>query len=1049
MKIQSCKLPSRSSDVVWVLLHGGRLGNRKILFLGVYFSPENSPYAETDLLSLIYEESCLHRLEHGIDSIIWTGDVNARTATIPDFDDRQFDSEDSAGFIDNPMPLPLRANRDKVVNTRGRKLIEICKLMNVRILNGRCGLDNGIGNFTCVRYNGRSVVDYVIVTEDIFPLITHFEIGHREESDHFPVLFNLSLGEEYCERGPVNYPVVKRLKWKDHMKDEYFSQLERNEVNFMINDCHQALASNNVLIALEILYKIVWICAQKMEVKPFNGKPSLSLCGEKWFDNDCRKQKQLVRSLKNSYRRDGCNFDEFREQKAVYRTLTRSKKREFDFEIRSKLNEALESKDQKAFWSFLKGSGNGVQDAIDPMVLYEYFKELYASFVVPSQALVRNWGFLYNETLDKSMTTLEVGKALQSQKSGKASGPDGVPAEFWKNSETLLPLIVQIFQNLYLHGVYPDEWRLAMLKAIYKKGDPLDPDNYRGVSLTCCLGKCLGGVLANRLKSWASETDFWSPFQSGFREKHSTLDNVFVLSTVYSQYVQGQNKTLFVAFIDFRKCFDSLDRETMWEKFQSFGLSTRFMNMLKAMFTDVKSCIKVNTSNAVTDYFDCPAGVRQGCTLSPLLFIMFVNDLSTFMEEKGSNYISLGLLKLFLMFFADDLSLYDYTVKGLQRKLNYLSEYCAQWGLHVNMKKSNVLVFAPKRHAKESRVWTYRNEEMAVANDYPYLGIQVQDDMSWEKAKKSVVLKARRALYSMYGKIKKMGGIDSKVLLKIFDSKIVPILLFGCELWGLGDISSIEKVANDFYRHILCIPCNTCIAFCRGELGRVSLKITIYVRILKYWLKILKSNPSTPMYQSYISQWNSTCSAFPIANWALKLKTLLYTSGFGTVWETQRVVNEKAFVSEFRQRLVDMETQTWRSQVATFGALRTYKLVKCDLKLEPYLNSNVKDLQLYTRLRGGLLPILVNEGRWRTPKINFEDRICTLCNRNEVENEEHVLISCPALSSFRAVLRVKCRNVCSFDFRNLVASQNATVVRAVCKFLKSVIEFREEILSIL
>ena len=103
-------------------------------------------------------------------------------------------------------------------------------------------------------------------------------------------------------------------------------------------------------------------------------------------------------------------------------------------------------------------------------------------------------------------------------------------------------------------------------------------------------------------------------------------------------------------------------------------------------------------------------------------------------------------------------------------------------------------------------------------------------------------------------------------------------------------------------------------------------------------------------------------------------------------------------MTEFCQRVKDMENQEWRDHVNCYSTLKNYRNLKWVPSLEPYLDSDLpyKFIRIFTKLRGSLLSIELNVGRWNN--VKYEDRLCKLNNLNEVENEFHVLFSCPVWS---------------------------------------------------
>ena len=174
--------------------------------------------------------------------------------------------------------------------------------------------------------------------------------------------------------------------------------------------------------------------------------------------------------------------------------------------------------------------------------------------------------------------------------------------------------------------------------------------------------------------------------QAGFRKGYSTIDHIYTLSAIIEKYFSRKGGKLYVAFIDLRKAFDSVDRAFFFFflTLVKAGLSGPFLNAIKAMYRSVVSCVRVH--NKVTEFFDCPFGVKQGCILSPALFSLFVNEIAIGMEAVGKHGIQLqpGLVELFLLLFADDLALLSSTAMGLQNQLNHLNSVCKEHSLSIN-----------------------------------------------------------------------------------------------------------------------------------------------------------------------------------------------------------------------------------------------------------------------------------------------------------------------------------------------------------------------------
>ena len=102
---------------------------------------------------------------------------------------------------------------------------------------------------------------------------------------------------------------------------------------------------------------------------------------------------------------------------------------------------------------------------------------------------------------------------------------------------------------------------------------------------------------------------------------------------------------------------------------------------------------KVKYNNELSHDFDCYLGVRQGESLSPFLFSMYINDIESEFYTSGVKGIDIGMIKLFLLLYADDITIFSETTEGLQQGLNVLEQYCLRWRLIVNTEKTKIMVF--------------------------------------------------------------------------------------------------------------------------------------------------------------------------------------------------------------------------------------------------------------------------------------------------------------------------------------------------------------------
>ena len=162
---------------------------------------------------------------------------------------------------------------------------------------------------------------------------------------------------------------------------------------------------------------------------------------------------------------------------------------------------------------------------------------------------------------------------------------------------------------------------------IYKKNDPDDVNNYRGISLVSCLSKIFTGILNKRLNDWVENNNIVSDAQFGFRRGRSTVDAIFVLNSIIQKFL-SKNDRLACAFVDLRKAFDSIYRNGLYFKLNRLGVNAKMLRIIRDMYTNVKACVR--GCNSYSEYFECAIGLKQGEVISPLLFSLFLEDLELF-----------------------------------------------------------------------------------------------------------------------------------------------------------------------------------------------------------------------------------------------------------------------------------------------------------------------------------------------------------------------------------------------------------------------------------
>ena len=280
-----------------------------------------------------------------------------------------------------------------------------------------------------------------------------------------------------------------------------------------------------------------------------------------------------------------------------------------------------------------------------------------------------------------------------------------------------------------------------------KKGECWDPDNYRGIAVGSCIVKLFSLILLDRLELRTTLSHPISENQIGFKKGHRTADHIFVIKSIVNKIVTNEKKKLFVAFIDFRKAYDKVNRTLLFLKLQKMGIKGLFYENIKALYNPISYLVRVRGGHLQP--IPSRLGLKQGCVLSPLLFNLYIDDMKNIFDASCDPVYALQEPISHLLY-ADDLALMSTSEKGLNNCLSKLKHFCDTWKLEVNMKKSKVVIFNPSGRKLCTHKFYFDGREMEVVKSYTYLGLELLSSGSFWLAKASLMDKARKAMLPLF-----------------------------------------------------------------------------------------------------------------------------------------------------------------------------------------------------------------------------------------------------------------------------------------------------------
>ena len=352
-------------------------------------------------------------------------------------------------------------------------------------------------------------------------------------------------------------------------------------------------------------------------------------------------------------------------------------------------------------------------------------------------------------------------------------------------------------------GFIPHAWKIAVLCMLIKPDKPpSQTTSYRPISLLSAIMKLFERVIEKRLRKHLEDNGFFSKYQSSFRKSKSTNDHLFRLSqTIMKSFNRGEH--VIAAFLDVEKAFDNVWHNGLRYKIYQLDLPTKLCRWLSDFL--VGRVIQVKIEGFLYPKVYPKAGVPQGSNLSPLLFLIYVNDMpnpshhqtdkSQFADDAGQWAVSKNI---------------DLAAEYLQRDLDKLARWCAKWRIKLNPEKTKVIIFSKSRFAirAEPALSLYGN----LLSYYPqikFLGITFDNRMTFTKHFEEILERCNQKFHRLRILVNKKWGPSPETILQIYKQCVGPIFEYGIvSTITVSEtvITKIQRVQNSFIRLALRLP---------------------------------------------------------------------------------------------------------------------------------------------------------------------------------------------------------------------------------------------------
>ena len=1105
-------LPEPGTESIFIKLRKQFFGlENHVIVCFSYCVPTSSAVLNRDFMPEdLFEDlgSKLSKYERQGDLILM-GDLNSRTGSILDY---------IANESNDYMPVPniytdteytfARNSQDNKVNSYGRKLIELCKTLPLRILNGR-KLGDLLGNFTCQNSRGRSVVDYCAASPGLMKQIPFFSVGHilPVHSDHCPIDITLKVNAAVAPEG-AQYQYVDKpdnIRWLQNRKEAFCNAVQSPA-------CKQAVAGFlNVGIlpdqasvegATAFLTNLLKTSAQiagmdmrrgakaRRQARPDQARKRRP----KWHDISCQEaykkvqlSSKLVSKFPNCQYLRGKLFAESKE----YKRIVKQKQKEFLSGIFEQLDAAYLNNPRKYMdivRSLKKGSFDkkisSDTEAIEPQEWFNHFQQLLGEVKPASEQEVDMKRYIethrdsLRSELDCRISRSELLQSAKKLKNNKATAFDCVSNEMLKNSALVLcePFLL-LFNTILENNLYPSAWKDDILCPLFKSGVKSDCNNFRGICISSCFGKWFKSILRNRLEEKCRRESLIPPEQCSGKVKARTADHLLVFQHIVRKYVQQQNRSVYVCFFDLAKAFDSISRVRLfYDLLVHYKVGGKYLKILQGMYTENRMHIRLD--DGLSQPFVTTTGVFQGCNMSPLLFNLYTSQLPKVYDDM-CDPVFVNNKPVHVLAWADDTVVFSLSEAGLRRSIDKTVSYYQDLGLSVNVKKTKVMVFNKRglgpRYFSQLKFFA-GGLQLEIAEQYTYLGVVFIPSGAVYEATNTLATKCSRAWFSLSNFLYENKRMSVEKYQKLIDTLVLPVGLYSSELLAPLSLPAKSFLSTDnllqawegFYleivnqracRLLLSVQKKTSRLAVLGELGRYPVFIKSIVQSIMYEHCILKYQPKALVGQA-IAEMQVLNDSNSWQGRVRSMKTLLEISEYPENWSEKRV--SKNITNKIQSKFeIFFKDEINKEKVGAgdgtdHNKLRFYKTFKGCFKPEYYIsNINNRNQRAWlSRLRTSSHRLEVERGRYTG--VPFNQRLCKYCPQEAsgmVDTETHYLLECAAFSNQRRCFLARIASLVP-NFGNLSKEDKVKILlcpasniaaKTVNKFIGLMFKAREKI----
>ncbi len=518
------------------------------------------------------------------------------------------------------------------------------------------------------------------------------------------------------------------------------------------------------------------------------------------------------------------------------------------------------------------------------------------------------------------------------------------------------------------------------------------------------------------------------------------VDHIYTLNNICRDRNLLKLQT-FLTFIDFSKAFDYVTHELLFHKLLNLNINGPIYNAIKQIYSNPTSCVQFD--GQLTGWFPITSGVRQGDSLSPTLFAIYINDLVEEMKSKDTG-ILVGGLRIPLLLYADDIVIMSENEVKAQEQLDIMTTWCKKWKMSINAKKSQIVHVRNPQRQRSTTELSCCNQVLKYVPTYKYLGFLMHEHTNPKTAIETLTSAASRSfgrIVSMFRVLKNMGIKSYETL---YQSYVVPIMHYGAAVWGYKENNDTRVLQNRIGRYYLGVHKFTAVCATQLELDWISTKYRRWVDIIRYHNRLM--DMKTHRLPVVIYKWERSLN---LESWSSEVKHILtYADMLHDNPDTWR----KFDLDVVESRLKFLYRQQLWQEAHTKDKLRTFIQVHDIGNTKAIVSLNLSRLQrsVMVKLKCGVLPLALEIGRFSNTDV--EDRVCRVCNGNVVEDEVHMTSVCTALKSERDMFKSEVKEIVNLDnFQGMAYLHRILqpdLLKMTAKHMVNMMEKRRDILYV-